>query len=120
MCKPEEISMKENMLNLEEGLEFSLLESSEEENENTPPSCYSEYWRENRISATHTYSCEDYKYFIPSDKGPIPLVFKVTVHASWKDHDACKGIVECDCPEDAEDCSECRQTGCTECVLKEK
>ena len=110
LCKPKKIRVKKGGIRL-------LGESNKEENSIT---CYSEIWQENKISATHTYSCEDYKYFIPSDKGPIPLIFKVTAHARWKDHDACRWFIECECPKDAKDCSECKQTGCTKCVQREK
>lgn len=80
--------------------------------------CYSVIWRENKIASSHTYRCTDTKYFIPSDRGPIPLIFEVNAVANFKDNDACKRLVKCDCPEDAKKCEECKQTGCTKCLPK--
>lgn len=50
---------------------------------------------EGRISGGYRYTCEDYKYFVPSDEGPVPLRFTVTAYAFFRDPCACCSICEC-------------------------
>lgn len=77
-------------------------------------SCISYVWIENRLASTHTFTCEDHKYYVPSAKGPVPLTFGVLASAMYRCPDACPTPpVQCDCPEDASDCSQCiSPTGC--------
>jgi len=42
--------------------------------------CYSEA----RVSAGYKFTCEDHKYYVPSDKGPVPLTFSVTAYAFFR------------------------------------
>jgi len=46
-------------------------------------------WYEGRVSAGYKYTCEDQKYYVPSDKGPVPLVFSVVAYAFWRDPTTC-------------------------------
>jgi hypothetical protein len=77
--------------------------------------CYSDYWHEGRVAASYSYTCEDHKYYVPSDKGPVPLSFKVIALASWRDQDVCRGTIPCSCPPDATSCADCTSNGCTPC-----
>lgn len=76
--------------------------------------CYSDYWYEARLAAAYEFKCTDYKYYVPSRKGPVPLVFAVSAYAFWRDQDACRTTLKCDCPEDAASCAECAGY-CTPC-----
>jgi len=49
---------------------------------------------ESRFSAAYYFWCIDYKYNVPSDKGPVPLAFKVTAIGDWRDPCGC-GCYEC-------------------------
>ena len=77
--------------------------------------CVCDYWYEARLSAGYKYKCVDYKYYVPSDKGPVPLTFIVSAFAFWKDPCACWSTNRCTCPEDATECAECHNTCCTVC-----
>jgi hypothetical protein len=77
--------------------------------------CVSDYWHEGRVAASYSYTCEDQKYYVPSDKGPVPLSFKVIALASWRDQDVCRGTIPCSCPPDATSCADCTSNGCTLC-----
>jgi hypothetical protein len=69
-------------------------------------SCW--YWYEGRVAAIYSYKCEDHKYYVQSDKGPVPLTFKVLALATWRNPQACKDLRTCECGD---------QTGCcTPCV----
>jgi hypothetical protein len=74
--------------------------------------CKCDYWYEGRIAAIYTYSCEDHKYYVPSDKGPVPLTFSVNALASWRNPQACYSQRTCPCPDSATTCSECDNSGC--------
>ena len=77
--------------------------------------CVCDYWYEGRVAAGYRYRCQDFKYFVPSDKGPVPLSFIVEAFAFWRNPCACWSKNGCNCPEDAESCSECQDTCCTPC-----
>ena len=51
---------------------------------------------EGRVSGGYRYTCQDFKYLVPSDKGPVPLIFEVNAYAFWRDPCACCTI--CPCP----------------------
>jgi hypothetical protein len=59
----------------------------------SPDECYCHY--EARLAAAYHYWCIDYKYNVPSDKGPVPLIFKVGVIAFLRNPCACCGPCEC-------------------------
>lgn len=86
-----------------------------------PLVCRAYYWHEARFSSAHIFTCKDYKYYISSPKGPKPLTFSVSVYAYFRDQDACKSLVECDCTlpdgSQASSCDECKPVGpaCTKC-----
>jgi hypothetical protein len=86
-----------------------------------PLVCRAYYWHEARFSSAHIFTCKDYKYYISSPKGPKPLTFSVSVYAYFRDQDACKSLVECDCTlpngRRASSCDECRPIGpaCMKC-----
>jgi hypothetical protein len=44
---------------------------------------------EARLSAAYTFWCVDTKYNVPSDKGPVPLVFRVGAIGDWRDPCGC-------------------------------
>ena len=88
---------------------FSLLRFS-----GSDLNCKCSYWHENRLTAHYRYTCTDHKYYVPSSKGPVPLVFSVSASACWRDQDACKGMKICECPADAESCKDCDNRGCCE------
>lgn len=44
---------------------------------------------EGRLAASYTFKCLDHKYYVPSDKGPVPLKFVAHAIASWRDPCAC-------------------------------
>jgi hypothetical protein len=54
-----------------------------------------EYWVENRLAATHVFTCEDHKYYIPSKKGPVPLTFTVHATAKFRCPDVCRNFMSC-------------------------
>lgn len=72
------------------------------------PACSCDYWREGRLSAGYKYTCQDFKYYVPSDKGPVPLTFSVTAYAFLKDQDVCRSTESCDCSSGSGNCC----TGC--------
>lgn len=74
--------------------------------------CKCDYWREGRVAAIYSYTCEDHKYYVPSNNGPVPLKFVAVALATWRDQDACKGIRKCLCPDNATSCDECDNSGC--------
>lgn len=76
--------------------------------------CKCDYWYENRLTAHYQYVCADHKYYIPSSKGPLPLIFKVIASTCWRDQDACKSTNICECPGTATSCKECDNRGCCE------
>ena len=78
-------------------------------------SCYCEYWHEARLAAGYEFRCVDYKYYVPSDRGPVPLTFIAHAYAFWRDQDACRSTNLCHCPEDATSCSQCSGACCTPC-----
>lgn len=79
-------------------------------------SCVCDGWYEGRVAAIHSFTCEDHKYYVPSDKGPVPLKFTVLALATWRNPMACYSTSPCLCPENAISCAECTcQGGCTEC-----
>jgi len=86
-----------------------------------PLVCRAYYWHEARFSSAYIFTCKDYKYYISSPKGPKPLTFSVSVYAYFRDQDACKSLVECDCTlpngRRASSCDECRPIGpaCMKC-----
>jgi hypothetical protein len=47
------------------------------------------YWYEARFGTSVSFTCKDYKYYVPSPKGPQPLTFSVLAVASFRDRDAC-------------------------------
>jgi hypothetical protein len=51
---------------------------------------------EGRISGGYRYTCEDYKYFVPSEQGPVPMTFRANAYAFWRDPCAC--CAQCECP----------------------
>lgn len=59
------------------------------------PGCYEIVTQENEITAIHTYTCKDEKYYIPTDEGPKPLVFSVTTFVSLKHPEGCKEYYNC-------------------------
>jgi hypothetical protein len=69
--------------------------------------CTCQTWTEGRVAAGYKYTCQDNKYFVPSDKGPVPLMFSVTAYAFWRKPDACKNTIDCDCRTGEGCCSEC-------------
>jgi hypothetical protein len=52
---------------------------------------------EGRISGGYRYTCEDYKYFVPSEQGPVPLTFRANAYAFWRDPCACCVLCIQDC-----------------------
>ena len=74
--------------------------------------CNCKYWVENKLAASYDFVCEDHKYYVPSEKGPVPLKFGVTASAKWRCPDSCLGIAKCRCPSDAEDCKDCECPPC--------
>ena len=89
--------------------------TGENEKEINNKNCVCEYWYESRLAAAYEFTCRDYKYFIPSENGPIPLTFSVTAYAYWRDQDACIQQNLCDC-EGKEKCEECTPVNCcTKC-----
>ncbi|MEM5814966.1 MAG: hypothetical protein QXD89_00545 [Candidatus Aenigmatarchaeota archaeon] len=78
--------------------------------------CYCLVWRENKLSSHYEIKCEDHKYYIPTSKGPMPLIFKISMGSAFKDQDACKSIKSCKCPENMKSCEECYpENCCTRC-----
>lgn len=51
---------------------------------------------EGRISGGYRYTCQDFKYLVPSNIGPVPLTFTVNAYAFWRDPCAC--CTTCECP----------------------
>jgi len=74
--------------------------------------CKCLYWHEARLAAAYKFECKDYKYFVPSSKGPIPLTFSVSAYAFWRDPDVCQRLIPCKCPEDATSCEDCKAGNC--------
>jgi hypothetical protein len=58
-----------------------------------PKKC--EYWIENKLASTYSFTCEDHKYYIPSKKGPIPLTFTVLATVRFRCPDVCRDTMEC-------------------------
>lgn len=81
----------------------------------SPTDCVCDYWYEGRVSAGYEYKCVDYKYNVPSSKGPVPLTFKADAYAFWRDPCACQSKNLCECPENAGSCDQCYNTCCTIC-----
>ena len=46
-------------------------------------------WFEGRVSAGYRYTCQDFKYYVPSDKGPVPLTFSVMAFAFFRNPMVC-------------------------------
>ena len=80
-----------------------------------PLNCCCDYWYEARLAAGYEFKCVDHKYYVPSEKGPVPLKFVAHAIAFWRDQDACWTRNRCECPEDAISCTECSNICCTEC-----
>jgi hypothetical protein len=51
---------------------------------------------EARFASSHQYTCIDNKYHVPSDKGPVPLIFRVSAIAFLRD--PCRCCTTCSCP----------------------
>jgi len=60
----------------------------------SPEECWCHY--EARLAAGYMFKCTDFKYNIPSEKGPVPLIFKAGAIAFWRDPCRCCG--SCPCP----------------------
>ena len=60
----------------------------------TTDECFCRY--ELRLAASYVFKCTDNKYFVPSDKGPVPLTFIAFAIASKRD--PCRGCGPCPCP----------------------
>jgi len=73
-----------------------------------------EYWIENRLAATYSFTCEDHKYYIPSKKGPIPLTFTVHATAKFRCPDVCRNVMNCEYrkEEDKYVCPVCPENEC--------
>jgi hypothetical protein len=54
--------------------------------------CHSEA----RLAAGYTFKCTDYKYYVPSEKGTVPLIFTADAIASLRDPWRCCTV--CICP----------------------
>ena len=80
-----------------------------------PPDCVCDYWYEARFATSHQFVCTDNYFHVPSDKGPVPMIFRVSAIAFWRDQDACKTTNPCICPDGATSCSQCHDTCCTSC-----
>ena len=65
---------------------------AEEGNESTS---YCLIWIEGRVAAGYRYTCEDFKYYVPSDKGTVPLTFIVNAYAFFRYPKACMGYTTC-------------------------
>lgn len=58
-------------------------------------SCSCRYYIEARFASMHTFTCIDSKYYVPSEKGPVPLRFNVAAFASYRAPDLCPVKVRC-------------------------
>ncbi len=74
--------------------------------------CNCDYWVENRLAATYLFTCQDHKYYVPSDEGPVPLTFNALATAKWRCPDTCHNTATCTCPGGAETCDECECPPC--------
>jgi hypothetical protein len=74
--------------------------------------CKCLYWYEARLAGAYEFRCTDYKYYVPSSKGPVPLTFAASAYAYWRDQDVCKSENMCYCPPDAKSCEECTSVNC--------
>ena len=57
---------------------FPIMKEGNETNETCPA------WIEARFATMYEFTCEDKKYYVPSDDGPVPLRFTVRALASWR------------------------------------
>lgn len=70
-------------------------------------------WNEYRLERSDVFICTDHAYYIPSESGPVPLVFTIRVQAGFRvEHPACERLVPCDEPN-----YDCPQ-GYRKCVYK--
>lgn len=69
---------------------YSTYENGDNENEDKE-----KCWVEARFATSHTFTCVDNKYRVPTENGPEPMRFKVSAFAFWKSPDRCY-IGRCD------------------------
>ncbi len=71
-------------------------------------------WREYRLEGKSSFKCVDHKYYVPSPKGPVPLVFNINVHAGFRVEHPTNGPCEqyvdctqpnCECPQGFRECT---------------
>jgi len=55
-------------------------------------------WIEARFATSHEFTCIDNKYHVPSEKGPVPLIFRVRAIAFWRAPDFCPTTSPLCCP----------------------
>jgi len=51
---------------------------------------------EARFATSHQFICTDNYYHVPSNKGPVPMIFRVGAIAFWRD--PCRCCTTCPCP----------------------
>lgn len=93
-------------------LQGYLDQSSDSSQEGSSLECFCVYWYEARLAAAYEFRCTDYKYYVPTSRGPVPLTFAVSAYAFWRDQDVCRGKNICRCPKDAVKCDECTPVDC--------
>jgi len=110
ICPPQTSSLYASSQNIASNYISDIVKFSDDSNSNL--NCKCRYWYEARIASAHEFRCTDYKYYIPSSKGPLPLTFAVSAYAYWRDQDACITENTCNCPKDATSCNECTPINC--------
>lgn len=114
-CTPPSSSASLSLSSTGEEHQQLLMFSQDANDETDDKKCFCDYWYEGRISTGYVFECVDYKYFVPSSQGPVPLKFDVLAYAFWKKHDACRTINPCSCHEGFKECSECEGLCCEPC-----